>query len=87
MTIEQLRLAARAKPFKPFTVCLTDGRRLDVTHPEILSMAPEAARTFIIWGPGENYRVVDLLLVTTLDFLGTQEATGAGGNGSGQRSS
>ncbi len=85
MTIEQLRIAARAKPFKPFTVCLTDGRKLDVPHPECLSMAPEAARTFIVWGPGENYRVVDLLLVTTLDFAAAQETAAEGGNGAGER--
>lgn len=30
MTIEQLRKAYRAEPFKPFTISLTDGRRFYV---------------------------------------------------------
>jgi len=36
MTVEQLRKAAKAEPFKPFTVSLTDGRRFRVKHPEFI---------------------------------------------------
>jgi hypothetical protein len=31
-----LRELLAANPFRPFTVCLTDGRRLPVDHPDFL---------------------------------------------------
>ena len=68
MTIDQLRIAMQAQPFRPFTVCLGDGRVLPVTHPENIMIGREATRTFVSYGPGDAYRVVDLLLVTSLDF-------------------
>ena len=68
MTLEQLRKAYRTQPFKPFTICLTDGRQIPVVHPEYLSVSPGATRTFIVWGRGEDYDVIDLLLVTALQF-------------------
>src|SRR4051812_17636655 len=36
MTIEQLRAAHRAKPFRPFTVRIADGRSFLVHHPDFL---------------------------------------------------
>ncbi len=68
MTIEQLRKAYRTQPFKPFTISLTDGRRFHVGHQEYLSIAPQAQRTFAVAAEGEEYSVVDLLLVTSLDY-------------------
>ena len=75
MTIDQLRKAVKAEPFKPFTVSLTDGRRFFVPHPEFIWIPPEASRTFGVSGSGEDYYILDLLLVTSLDF----------GNGAGHR--
>jgi hypothetical protein len=66
MTIEQLRLAFEAKPFKPFTIHLADGRQLAVASPEFIWMAP-VARTFIVYQQNA-YHVIDLLLVTDLEF-------------------
>ena len=68
MTIEQLRKAYRAEPFKPFTISLTDGRKFYVGHQEYLSIAPQAQRTFVVAAEGEEYSIVDLLLVTSLDY-------------------
>lgn len=68
MTIDQLQAAMKERPFKPFNVCLGDGRVLPITHPENIAMGHGATRTFVVYGPGDAYRVVDLLLVTTLDF-------------------
>ena len=68
MTIQQLRKALRAEPFKPFTICLTDGRQFRVPHPECLAIPSNASRTFVVAGAGEDYRIVDLLLVTSIDY-------------------
>jgi len=68
MTMEQLREAHQARPFRPFKLCLADGREIDVRHPEFLLLHPRSARTFVVATSPESYRVVDLLLVTSLDF-------------------
>jgi len=69
MTITKLREAIRKQPFEPFTICLTDGRSFRVKHPEFVAISPDANRTFILAGPGEEHRVLDAFLVTSLDYV------------------
>jgi len=66
MTMEQLRKAIRAVPFKPFTICLADGQKLPVPHPECVAIGTGATRT-VAAADGEEYRIIDLFLVTSLD--------------------
>lgn len=68
MTIDQLRKAIRNQPFHPFSIYLADGRELPVSHPDFMLIPPDASRTFVIAGPNEDYKIVDLLLVSSLDF-------------------
>ncbi len=69
MTVEQLRKAIQANPFRPFDILTGDGRKFHVPHPEFIAMAPKAERTFVVFGrTGEDYTVLDLLLVVGLDF-------------------
>jgi hypothetical protein len=77
MTIEQLRAVHRASPFRPFTMHLADGSRLDVPHRDFLSHSP-SGRTVIVYGKDESSSIVDLLLVTELSVK-------ASANGSGKR--
>ena len=65
MTIEQLRNAHHAHPFRPFTIRLADGRAYEVPHPDFLSYSP-SGRTIIVHNLDESYGVLDLLLVTDL---------------------
>jgi hypothetical protein len=69
MTLDRLRAAVRAEPFRPFTICLADGRSFHVRHPEFVLITPEAARTFVVAESGEDYRILDLLMVSSLDFV------------------
>jgi hypothetical protein len=66
MTIEQIRNALQATPFRPFTIHLADGREPRVPHREFLSQSP-GGRTIIIFQKDENFSIVDLLLVTDLE--------------------
>ena len=68
MTIDKLREVARAAPFRPFTISLADGRRLFVPHPKFVWIPPKASRTFYVAGKDEAESIVDLLLVTSIDF-------------------
>ena len=84
MTIDRLRKAVRAEPFKPFTISLTDGRRFFVKHPELILVPPEASRTFVIAEAGEDYSITDLLLVTSIDFAGRKTSGGKNGKRNGR---
>ena len=66
VTIEQLRNVHQASPFQPFTLHLADGRKLHVPHREFLSHSP-SGRTVIVYGEGDSFNIVDLLLVTDVE--------------------
>jgi len=66
MTIEQLRNVHKAKPFRPFTIHMADGRWLHVPHSEFLSHSA-TGRTIIVHHPDETFSIVDLLLVNEFE--------------------
>lgn len=67
MTIEQLRSAYNAQPFRPFVMHLADGRQVAVHHPEFLAAAP-SGRTVMVYQPDDTSNVIDLLRVADLEF-------------------
>jgi hypothetical protein len=66
MTIEQLKTAHSARPFRPLTIHMGDGRSFRVEHPEFLSQSP-AGRT-VVYQWDERRSILDLLLATELEF-------------------
>jgi hypothetical protein len=66
MTLEQLRNVHHARPFRPFTIHMGDGRAFLVRHPDFLSHSP-SGRTVIVHQDDENFSILDLLLVTELE--------------------
>ena len=73
MTIEQLRDVHQARPFRPFTIHMADGRALHVPHSEFLSHSP-AGRTVIVYHDDEKFSIVDLLLVNEVEVGGPVSA-------------
>jgi hypothetical protein len=65
MTIEQLQIMHRARPFEPFDIHLADGRTLPVDHPEFLAQTP-AGRTIAVCHGDGTFEIVDLSLVASL---------------------
>jgi hypothetical protein len=50
--ISMLRELLTAVPFKPFVLCLSDGRKLPVRHPDFLTISPKGR---IMWeGDADN---------------------------------
>lgn len=72
MTIERIREALAQRPFKPFTIFVADGREYRVASAELLLIAPQATRTFVVAHGEEEYTILDLLLVTGLEFSSGQ---------------
>lgn len=67
MTIQQLRAALRAIPFRPFDIHMADGRTFHVPHPDFLLMSPSGRMAFA-FGEDDEFSILDLLLMTELEF-------------------
>jgi hypothetical protein len=67
MTVEQFRNALRAQPFRPFVMHLADGRAIPVQHPE-LAVSTSTGRTTVVVQPDDTLNIIDLLLVTDLEY-------------------
>jgi hypothetical protein len=67
MTIEQIKAAYNQQPFRPFALRLADGRAIPVYHREFMLAVP-SGRTVIICQPDDTVNIVDLPLVTDLEF-------------------
>jgi len=68
MTIEEIRRAYNAQPFVPFVLHLADGRGIRVPSREFVGGA--LGRTVVVHRPDGRMHVIDLLLVTDLEFEG-----------------
>jgi hypothetical protein len=77
MTIEQLRSVHQARPFRPFTLHLADGRQLHVPHNEFLWYSP-SGRTVIVHESDEAFSIIDLLLVTRIQVHTDGDVQSAG---------
>jgi hypothetical protein len=73
VTVQQLRGAHHATPFRPFTIHMADGRTFDVPHPDFLSMSP-SGRTVIIYHGDEHFSILDLLLMTEIEMKSTSSS-------------
>ncbi|MHB1558447.1 MAG: hypothetical protein ACYC61_13390 [Isosphaeraceae bacterium] len=73
MTVQQLRTAHRATPFRPFTIHMADGRSFHVPHPDFLSMSP-TGRTVIIYQDNDDFSILDLLLMTEIEMSSPSSA-------------
>jgi hypothetical protein len=67
MTSEQFRAALATQPFRPFIIHMADGREIPVRHPEF-TMPPPVGRTTVVFQPDRSMSIIDLLLVTELEY-------------------
>jgi hypothetical protein len=67
VTVEELRSAHKAAPFRPFTIRMADGLEFRIPHPEFLSILPSGS-TAVIYHPDDSASIVDLLLMTELEL-------------------
>jgi hypothetical protein len=71
-TVNQIREALRAQPFRPFTLRLSDGQVYPVRHPDFLMLPPvPRGREMVYWTDAEMH-LIDLGLVAEL-FLPIDE--------------
>jgi hypothetical protein len=71
MTNKALAEMLQAQPFKPFRICLADGREFVVHHPDFVARS-QGGRTAVVFGDDEDFAIIDLLLVTSLEHVNGQ---------------
>ena len=60
---------APSRPFEPFYIFLTDGRRIEFKHPESVIIAEYAAFVWI-FHPTQEIEVIDVAMITSLKTIG-----------------
>lgn len=79
MTIEERQSALDADPFRPFVLCLADGRHIPVPRPEFMWAPPTRRRT--VWVvDDETDRMIDPMRIVSIDFH-ARNGNGRGGRG------
>ena len=76
MTIQQLREVHQARPFRPFSIHMTDGRVFHVPHSEFLSHSP-SGRTVIVHQADDTFSVLDLRLMSEIEVHVPDPSQGA----------
>jgi hypothetical protein len=71
VTIEQLRAAHGAAPFRPFMIHMADGRTFPISHPDFLFITP-AGRTGIVAHDDDSFNIIDVLLMTEIEVAPSQ---------------
>lgn len=68
MTVERIREAFHAKPFRPFYLSMADGRRIRVPSQECMLIPPKAERTIVVSQGEHEVNIIDILMVTSIDY-------------------
>jgi hypothetical protein len=66
MTLEKLHEYYWAQPFRPFTIQIAGGQRIDVPHRDFVALG-KGGRTIIVYRQDESHYVIDLLLISHLE--------------------
>jgi hypothetical protein len=77
--LNSIREALKEQPFRPFDLCLADGRRVAVKHPEFVAMNK---RIVIVTDENSATKILEPILIVSLEP--TIKAP-KGGNGSQRR--
>lgn len=75
MDLNSIRAALHTKPFQPFDLCLADGRRVAVNHPEFVAMSN---RTVVVIDEENYWNTFEPLLIVSIE---PHRGKGKGGNG------
>jgi len=78
MTLGPLEALVSAKPFKPFWLCLPDGRALQVDGFECVNFSPDGKVLALYVPTSDETEVVDIAQIVSLRFAEGDEVPVAG---------
>src|SRR5260370_36973931 len=65
MTAEELRQHIKARPFRPFTIHVADGRTIPVAHHDFI-LVSSSGRMVEVFQPDDSHDIRDMLLITDI---------------------
>ncbi|MDB5298802.1 MAG: hypothetical protein JWO87_465 [Phycisphaerales bacterium] len=74
MKDSQLIPWVKAVPFEPFAAYISDGRRVEITHPEMVALADYAIAMYV-FHTGGQVEVIDAAHISSLRSLGQLDPT------------
>ncbi len=86
METAQIKESLIAKPFRPFTMRLVDGREYFVPHPEFLFVPPSLRHT-VLFSNTETHAVtiLDRIMIASIEFQDDKTSGHGGQSTNGER--
>ncbi len=75
MTIDEIRTLHRAEPFRPFKLCLADGREYTVDIRMCLALSP-TGRTVALVLPEDDFAIIEVESIREIKLLGRASRNG-----------
>jgi hypothetical protein len=67
MISEHVKEIHSARPFRPFTLRLADGRGVHIAHPEVLAFLGAGRTIAVSYPKTDHFELIDLLLVNSVE--------------------
>ncbi|HUD45904.1 MAG TPA: hypothetical protein VMR33_03685 [Candidatus Baltobacteraceae bacterium] len=65
MTIDAIKEAVHAEPFRHFRLRLAGGPVVNVAHPDYIAFGPKG-RTIVVYRDDDTFKILDTLLITEI---------------------
>ena len=65
MSPEAVKKFMHAAPWRPFTICLADGRDIHVPHPDFISIS-RSGRTVVVTNVDDEFEMIDVFLILSI---------------------
>ena len=65
MSPDAVKKFMHAVPWRPFTICLADGRDIHVPHPDFISIS-RAGRTVVVTNVDDEFEMIDVFLILSI---------------------
>jgi hypothetical protein len=76
MVIDELRIRHEARPFRPFTLRLNDGRAALVDHPELMIIPPDTDELVFVYEVPGGLRIIDVPSINEISFISRKNGGG-----------
>jgi hypothetical protein len=66
MTIDAIKEAVHAEPFRPFKLRLAGRPTISVSHPDYIAFGPKG-RTVVVYREDDTFKILDTLLIAEIE--------------------
>jgi hypothetical protein len=73
MSPDAVKKFMHASPWRPFTICLADGRKIHVPHPDFISIS-RAGRTVVLTNVDDEFEMIDVFLILSVKTRGSAKS-------------